>query len=158
MVGHLLSSGWGMCQEGQGNPQPSEQSSNHTHHPASGASQHMSSTEAESRLPTVSLSVPVVLRPVKGVCLFLIGPQDLESNLWLSSYCLLSRAGVHLYNFQFPLNPLPGAQVLTKSLFFPSYPSMCVSFLQPWSYRSPTSLQLVFSEDCFTGRHIFLCI
>ena len=111
---------------------------------------------AESRLPTVCLSVPVVLRPVKGVCLFLIGPQDLESNLWLSSYCLFSRAGVHLYNFQFPLNPLPGAQVLTKSLSFPSYPSMCVSFLQPWLYgNSFSSLQLVSHKNCYRCKCIW---
>ena len=76
MVEHLLSSGWGMCQEGQGNPQPSEQSSNHPHHPASGASQHMSSTEAESRLPTALPLVPVIFQTATGACCPHVGPQD----------------------------------------------------------------------------------
>ena len=65
-----------MCQEGQGNPQPSEQSSNHPHHPASGASQHMSSTEAESRLPTALLLVPVIFQTATGACRPHVGPQD----------------------------------------------------------------------------------
>ena len=67
----------------------------------------------------------------------------------------LPRAGVYPSNLPFPLSFLPGAQVPTQSLFFPSYPIVCVSFLQPWLYRSPVSFQLVFSENCSTCRCIF---
>ena len=39
---------------------------------------------------------------------------------------------------------------------FLSYSILCVSFLQPWLYKSlSASLQLVFSENCFTCRCIF---
>ena len=66
------------------------------------------------------------------------------------------REGLHLYYLLFPLSPLPGAQVLTQSLFFSSYLITYVSFLRPWLCKSPSaSFQFVFSENCFTCRCIF---
>ena len=63
---------------------------------------------------------------------------------------------LHSCNLPFPVRPLSGAQVLTWLLYFPSYPILCGSFLQPWLYKSlSASLQLVFSENCSTSRCIF---
>lgn len=54
------------------------------------------------------------------------------------------------------LGPLPGTQLLTPLLFFPFYLITCVSFLQTWSYRSPSaSFQSGFNEDHSTYRCIF---
>ena len=70
----------------------------------------------------------------------------------------LPRAGVHPRNLLFPLSSLPGAQAPTQSLLFPSYPFICVSFLQPWLYRSPSaSFQLVFSENFPQVDIFFMC-
>ena len=67
----------------------------------------------------------------------------------------LPRASVHLCDLLFPLSHLPGVQVLTQC-FLPILPIMCVSFLQPWLYRSlSASFQLVFHEDCSACRCIF---
>lgn len=52
-----------------------------------------------------------------------IGPQDCGLS------CSPSKVGVCQCNVLFPLSPLSGAQILTWSLFFPSYLIMCVSFL-----------------------------
>ena len=49
---------------------------------------------------------------------------------------LLPRVDLHPCILSFPLSLFPGAQVLTWSLFFPSYPITCGSILQPWLYRS----------------------
>ena len=62
---------------------------------------------------------------------------------------LYLRGGECLCNLHFSLSHLSKVQMLTQSLFFPSYPFTCVSFLQVWLFRSPSaSFQLVFSEDC----------
>ena len=66
------------------------------------------------------------------------------------------REGLCPCNLPFPLSPLPGSQVPTWLLVFPSYPFLCESFLQPWLYRSLSdSFQLVFSENFSTCRCIF---
>ena len=72
-----------------------------------------------------------------------------------SLYRSLPRIGLCLSNLSFPLSSLPGVQILTQMLLFPSYSIPCVSFLQPWLYRSPpASFQFVFSENCSTCRCI----
>ena len=71
----------------------------------------------------------------------------------------LPSVGIHQCNLPSPLSPLRGAQILTRSLFFPFYSIVCVSFLEPWLYRSPSaSFQLVFSENCSTCRCILMCL
>ena len=68
----------------------------------------------------------------------------------------LSRVSVSPCNLSFPLSPLLVAQVLTQPLFFHSYSIMCLSFLQPWLYRShSSSFQLIFSENFSACRCIF---
>ena len=113
----------------------------------------------EFQASSAFLSISVVLQVAKVAFLLCIGPQDCHSahspEQW--STCEIS----------FPLSPLPGAQVQTQSLYFPSYLIMCVFFLQPLLYMSPASFELVFHEsstcrcifDVFVGRgevHILL--
>ena len=69
----------------------------------------------------------------------------------------LPRVRVCPCNHPFPLSPFPGAYIPTQSLLFFFYLIMCVSFLQPWLYKSVSaSFQLVFSENCSTCRCIFV--
>lgn len=89
------------------------------------ASQHLC-TPHEWSLGFSSLSVLVVLQTAKGACLLFMGPLDWDAVC--SSACSLPRVSVHLCDFHFPLSPLPGAQGLTQSLFFLSYPITCVFF------------------------------
>lgn len=73
--------------------------------------------------------------------------------------CSLPRENIHMLNLVLPLNPLPGAQVPICSWFiFPSYLIMCVSFLQPCLYRSP-SLSFQFSVRILPHGDVFvLCL
>lgn len=67
----------------------------------------------------------------------------------------LPREQVFLCSLHFPLNYRHhGTQVLTQLLFFHSFLVVCI--LQCWWYRSPSaSFQLIFKENCSTGRWIF---
>ena len=69
--------------------------------------------------------------------------------------CSLPREHIHLLNLPLPLHPLPGAQVpIWSSFLFPSY-LMCVSFLQPCLYRSP-SLGFQFSVIILPHGDVFV--
>lgn len=85
----------------------------------------MHSSGAESRLPTALLLVPMVLQPAKGAVL-VQDPRARTPNLWLS---LLTSHGGSLPMNSLPLSPLPGAEVPTLLLFFPSYQVTCGLFL-----------------------------
>ena len=89
---------------------------------------------------------------------------DLSSWCWTpglglpicGSNCSLPREVLHPWNLPPFLSPLPGAQVPTWSLFFPSCLIPRGSFLQPWLYKGlSASLQVVFSENYSTCRCIF---
>ena len=88
---------------------------------------------------------------------------DLSSWCWApglgspvcGSNCSLLRED-HPCNLPPLLSPLPGAQVPSRSLLFPSYPIPCGSFLQLLLFRILSArLQLIFSENCSTCRCIF---
>ena len=112
---------------------------------------HTCSSQVESRLPTALLLVLAVLQRGLSPLGRTPGLGHPICGLNLS----LPRAGVCPSILPFPLSPLPGAQVLTQLIFFPSEPIICVSFLQPWLYRSlSASFQLVFHDNCSTCRHI----
>ena len=55
---------------------------------------------------------------------------------------------------------LLGVQVPTWSLFFPSYPTPCGSFIQPWLQKKSFSFcfQFVFSENFSTCRSFFFSL
>ena len=122
----------------------------HPLRPASGASQH--GVQASHSPPLV----PVILQTSKRSSLPHVGLRPRLQRPTRGPHYSLPRVGIHPCFLPFPLNPLLGAQVLTQSLFFPSYVITCVFFLQPWLYRSPyASFQVVFSENCSTCRCIF---
>ena len=101
------------------------------------------------------LSVPEFVQPAKGTCLLCGGSQewDTQSVAWLTH----SPGWVTAPTISLFLRVSSGAQALTRSLFLPSYPITCGSFLQPLLYRSPSaSFQLIFSENCPTCRCIFV--
>ena len=140
----LLGSSWG-CRKVSGDPAAhrSDLSS-----PCSGASQ-------ASYHPPVS---PRVSPNSHGGS----SPQHRTPELWCpicGSHCSLPRVGVPSYSLTFPLCPLPVTQVLTLLLFFPSYPIMCVSFLQLWLCRSPSaSFQFSFQWELYHKQMYFWCV
>lgn len=102
--------------------------------------------------PQPLLLVPLSLQSAKGA-LHLSDPRGGSSSMllklhslqWIDYTCIVSAF----------LNLLPEAQVLIWS--FPSYPTLHVSFLQPWLFRSLfASIQLVFSENFFPLVDVFL--
>lgn len=110
----------------------------------------MNGVQASRSLP-VSPCCPPSSQRDSSPC---IGLQDQVPNSWLS--LLTPQGGCLPVYSSFSSESLPGAQVLTWSLFFPSYPVTHISFLQPWMYRSPfASFQIVFSENYSTCRSIF---
>lgn len=108
----------------------------------------------ESNLPIALLLVFAALQSAKGVFLLCVGLQD-----WGIQYVTQtthSPGPILQYIFPFPLSSLPGAQISTSLLQFPSFPVLCGSLLQPWWYRSlSASFQLLFSENCSISRCIF---
>lgn len=63
------------------------------------------------------------------------------------SHHSLPRVGVCSCNLCFPLSPLPVAKVLTYLLF-----------LQPWWYRSPSTVSSLFSVRIAPQVDVFLCL
>ena len=87
---------------------------------------HIDSLKMESRLPKTFQSVPPALQPAKGTHLPCVRLQDgsvqyvptTSSSVWVSA-CVVSPF----------LSPLIGEHVSTWWLFFPSYLTLCRSFL-----------------------------
>ena len=75
-----------------------------------------------------------------------IGPQDWDAQSVAQPAHCPEWVSAHVISLF-----LPGAQVPTWSLFFPSCPITCIPFLQPWLYKgSSASFWLVFSKDYST--------
>ena len=73
-----------------------------------------------------------------------------DSNHWLS------REGLHPCNLPFPLNPLTGAQVLTRSLLLSSNRIPHGSFLQLSLHRNLSASFQLFSVKVFHMYNVFL--
>ena len=104
---------------------------------------------------TALLLVLLVFKPAKGLVFPVSYSRAGVPNVWFE---LLTLQGGSLCpcNHSPLLGPLLGVQAPNPSLHFPSYLTLCVSFLQPWLYKSlPASLRFVFSENCSTCRCIF---
>ena len=84
-----------------------------------------------------------LLRPAKRAHPPWAGPQD-----W-GAQCAC------LCDLPFPLSLLPGAQVPTPSLLFPSYLILRGSFLQPWLCRS---ISVSFQWESFYMQMHFWCV
>ena len=77
------------------------------------------------------------------------------SNMWFLTAHSLGR----ISKPRFFCVPSDGLWVLNWSLLFLSYPILCVSFLQPWLYKSlSASLKVVFSKNRSTCRYVLMCI
>ena len=81
------------------------------------------SSWVESRLPTALLSIPLALQPDWGTRLPSVRPKLEVHNMWLKSLttCGLNHS-LHPWTPPLLLSPLPGPQVQTRLLLFPSYP------------------------------------
>ena len=98
--------------------------------------------------------VPLVLQPAKGACLPFVGLQDWGAlSMALTTHSPERVSTCVISHFLW----VPSHGHRSQPNHFSSLP--CVSFLQPWWYRSPSaSFQLVFHENCSTCRCIFWCV
>ena len=113
------------------------------------------SSWAESRFLTAFLLISLVFSPSKGT-VFPVSDSRVEvPNTWLKLLTSLW-GSPSLCNPPPLLWRLPGAQVPTWSLLFPSYVIPPGSFSQFWLYKSlSASLHFIFSENFSTCRCIF---
>lgn len=99
------------------------------------------------------LLVTVFFHPAKGAYPLHAEPQDWGPGCWPDQ--LTPQSG-HL-----PVSPPSAFESPTRGTspkvmaFLPSYPMTYASFLQPWLFRSPSSLKLIFSEKYSIWRCIF---
>ena len=140
---HLLIHDWGLCQGSY------EKSGSHLSNPLT----------TLSTLPLVQANVCVLLtsriqashsplvtagHPPSSQGTHLPCRTPLPGCPICDSHCLFLRADLCQRVLPFGLSPIPGMQILTQFLLFPSYPVICGSFLQAWLFTSfSATFQLV---------------